>query len=526
MIYYNRLKFKQMKKKYFITTMIILTSITMMDAQKPLPIKKLSIFKNGTALFVKEGTKNINNQELKLPIPEKALNGTYWLGANKDNTIKSILFKNDSIKVKKEAKDMYDLLLANKGKSITIHTSPSNGLDKTYMGNILDVNRESQVLKIQTDKKITAIDANDIYEIAYENDANKTYEDDSIARMMIVKFEKDAPSVGLQEYYMQSGISWMPSYFLKLKDEKNARLELKAIIENFSENIVETETELVVGAPQMRYSSQLDPMTYDYATADARFDNDAPKSYMYSNAMQTRAGYAVTEAMDGAFDANFNTEGEKNNDMYIYKLGKISLQKDTKGNFPIQASSLEYKDKYEVNIDDNINYFNTRYCDESDKMIDAFHSIEIKNTGITPFTTAPIFVVNDKDQFLAQDELKYTPTGSNASIQLSKAIDIIIKNNEEESSRAEAVIKIGKQVYSKVILKGTVTINNYQNKEVNLTVKKSVNGMVLVSSDGATNTKKTSYNYVNPNTEIKWDLKLGANEKKVITYEYEVFFTL
>ena len=163
-----------MKKKYFITTMIILTSITMMDAQKPLPIKKLSIFKNGTALFVKEGTKNINNQELKLPIPEKALNGTYWLGANKDNTIKSILFKNDSIKVKKEAKDMYDLLLANKGKSITIHTSPSNGLDKTYMGNILDVNRESQVLKIQTDKKITAIDANDIYEIAYENDANKT----------------------------------------------------------------------------------------------------------------------------------------------------------------------------------------------------------------------------------------------------------------------------------------------------------------------------------------------------------------
>ena len=31
-----------MKKKYIITTMIILTSITMMDAQKPLPIKKLS----------------------------------------------------------------------------------------------------------------------------------------------------------------------------------------------------------------------------------------------------------------------------------------------------------------------------------------------------------------------------------------------------------------------------------------------------------------------------------------------------
>ena len=517
-----------MKTKKIVFTMMILTSITLLEAQKPLPIKKLAIFKNGTALFVKDGIKNITNAELKLPIPEQALNGTYWLGANKDNSIKSVLFKNDSIKVKKEAKDIYDLLLANKGKIITVRTSPSQGLDKTYVGTIIDFNRETQLLKIQSDKKYVLLNAKDIYDLAFENDNNKMFEEDSISRMMVVKFEKENPSVALQEYYMQTGINWMPSYFLKLKDEKNARLELKAIIENFAEDIYETETELIVGAPQMYYNSQLDPMTYDYMTnlsGGANYDR-AKTNYLYSNAMQTLNGVTGTEVDDvSAFESTFETGGEKNNDMYIYKLGKISLQKNTKGNFPIQANVLEYKDKYEANINDQINFYSNRYCDESEHNIDAYHSIEIKNTGTTPFTTAPIFVVNDKDQFLAQDQLKYTPAGSNASIQLSKAIDIIIKNNEEEGSRADAVKKVGKVVYNKVVLKGTITINNYQNKEVNLTVKKIVNGMVIKTSDAGTNTKKTSYNYVNPNSEIKWDLKLAANEKKVITYEYEVYFT-
>ena len=89
-------------------------------------------------------------------------------------------------------------------------------------------------------------------------------------------------------------------------------------------------------------------------------------------------------------------------------------------------------------------------------------------------------VVNEKDQFVAQDELKYTPVGSTSNIRLSKAIDIIMKNSEEEKNREDNAKKIGKVVYSKVILKGSVNVDNYQNKDVTVSITKSLSGTVLV----------------------------------------------
>src|SRR5579864_8689825 len=105
-------------------------------------------------------------------------------------------------------------------------------------------------------------------------------------------------------------------------------------------------------------------------------------------------------------------------------------------------------------------------------------------------------VLNDKEQFIAQDELKYTPVGSSTSIRLSKAVDIIMKNTEEEKSREDNAKKIAKTNYSKVVLKGTVNVDNYQNKEVTITVTKSMNGSVLSQSDNGKVTKNKSYNYV------------------------------
>jgi major membrane immunogen (membrane-anchored lipoprotein) len=99
-----------------------------------------------------------------------------------------------------------------------------------------------------------------------------------------------------------------------------------------------------------------------------------------------------------------------------------------------------------------------------------------------------------------------------------------MKNLEEEKSREDNAKKIGKITYSKVILKGTINVDNYQNKEVTVTVTKSLSGTVLITSNDGKTTKVNSYNYINPSSNIKWEVKLNANEKKVLTYEYEVFF--
>ena len=133
-------------------------------------------------------------------------------------------------------------------------------------------------------------------------------------------------------------------------------------------------------------------------------------------------------------------------------------------------------------------------------------------------------VLNEKEQFVAQDELKYTPVGASSTIKLSKAIDIITKNTEEEKSREDNAKKIGKQTYSKVLLKGTIEVANYQNKEVTVSITKSMSGTVDSQSDGGTVVKRSSRNYVNPSSQIKWDVKVKPNDKKTLTYEYEVYF--
>ncbi|MBK7150037.1 MAG: hypothetical protein IPH78_14820 [Bacteroidetes bacterium] len=113
------------------------------------------------------------------------------------------------------------------------------------------------------------------------------YMADSIKRVLVLKPEKPIESLSLQEIYMTKGFNWLPHYFLKLKDEKNGRLEMKATVENYAEELKDAELELVVGSPQMSYSQVMDPMTYDYITNTVPDNNDyrSRSGYMQANAV-------------------------------------------------------------------------------------------------------------------------------------------------------------------------------------------------------------------------------------------------
>ena len=495
-------------------------------AQTTLPIKKVTIFKNATAMVVKEGTAPVKEGTVKLPIPEQTLFGTYFIGTGKDNAIKSMVFKSDTLKKKTNACSVWQYMAGNLNKPVTIYYTPTQGIDKSATGKITDYDLYTGIIKFTTDagKNIVMHVAN-VYEADFKEDPSAYYIADSIKRMMVLKPDKSAENISLQQINMTGGINWIPSYYLKLKDDKTARLEMKATVENYAEDLSETETELVVGSPQITNSGKLDPMTYDYITV-ANYNNDystmRTKSYMQSNASFAVESAAV--AGDAYFENSYSTEGEKTGDMYIYKLGKITLPNQSKGTFPIFAGTVEYKDKYEGSIGDVTNYFNTRYVPTDEKTFDIFHSLEVKNTSPVPLTTASVMVVNEKDQFITQDELKYTPVASSSNVRLSKAIDIIMKNSEEEKNREDNAKKVGKTNYSKVILKGTVNVDNYQTKEVTVTITKNLNGTVLSQGNDGKVTKKNSYNYINPSSEIKWEVKLSANDKKVLNYEYEVYF--
>ncbi|MDW8418176.1 MAG: hypothetical protein RML37_02085, partial [Chitinophagales bacterium] len=344
-----------------IITAILFLIITLQAmAQETLPTRKVSIFKNGIALLIREGTAPLKNQQVKLPIPKQTIFGSYFIGISKDNTVKQIVFRNDTIKKKADCTSVQHYLAGNINKPVTIFYTPEEGIDKSASGKVTGYDQHRHIVQFATDAgKVLVLNANHVYAAEFKDPPAGHYMADSIDRVMIITLEKPSSEAMLQEIFMTNGINWLPSYFLKLKDDKNARLEMKAVLENYAEEIKNADVELVVGAPQMRYS-QLDPMTYDYLTTS--IGTDMPFAQRSQKFLQSNTVVAGMKSAAGDFfEQTFNTDGEKTGDMYIYKLGKISLPNNSKGSFPIFAGNVEYRDKYEATIEDVTNYYASRY---------------------------------------------------------------------------------------------------------------------------------------------------------------------
>ncbi|MPM32448.1 hypothetical protein SDC9_79010 [bioreactor metagenome] len=139
-----------------------------------------------------------------------------------------------------------------------------------------------------------------------------------------------------------------------------------------------------------------------------------------------------------------------------------------------------------------------------------------------PFTTGPVFVLDENLMPLAQDQLKYTPVKGETSVQLARSSDIVVKYSEEEVSRTDSYTTINRTRYAKVVIKGEISIENLQDKAINLKMDKTIYAAITDVSDAGVSKKTGSYYGVNPLSEVKWDLSIKGGEKKVVTYSYEV----
>lgn len=512
-------------KNYFFLLFLLFTSMTLM-AQTKMKSGSISIFKNGTYFTLQQGNAKPLNKNFTVLVPDNPLYGTIWLGVGKDNKIDYISVKQDTIKSKHEAKSIQELLKANLHKMAKIYVNVGgNNPINIISGEVEDVYTDYQTLKVKNGDKITMIGLNNIMQVDIEGGANDKFEIDSIARIAKIYLDKNIAEIPVNMIYMQHGINWVPAYAIKILDDKNAKLEMKATLENSVENIQNCEVNLVVGNPQMFYGSQIDPIALGLQPGV-----NSSLAYDYRAMQQMNAapayGYAKAEEERVVFNQeSFTTNGDKEQDLYYYRLGSINLEKDSKTIVPISSSNITYKDIYEVDIYDYTMYYNNRaiYPDPQRKF-EVYHKLRFDNTTGSPLTTASVFVINEKEEPLAQDQLEYAPTGAEVDVRLSKAIDVLIKSEEEEKDRMDNVKKINKVNYGKVILKGEIEIANFQDKKIKLNTKKTINGDVLNQSDNAKVVKqKQSYNsYINPISMISWEIELAPGEKKTLTYEYEV----
>jgi len=499
-----------------------------LSAQNPLKPVELNIFKNGTYFIQREGEVSVKNNEASIQVPPTPLLSTFWLTTEKGVKIDRIRFFTDTLKKERLVSGFPELLKQNIGKTIKLNYMFNSEEVRTVSGTLVSYDMRSGLLNVQkTDGGFLVLNASYIKELLFTQVPDMTLKADSVVRRGFVRMNKTAGTVSMRMTYMQTGIQWTPLYNIKVLNDNELQLELKATVENFMEDdIKNTNLVLTVGSPNFYYGTQLDPIATSYLSSSA-------SPLVFGNANAIYSNYdnfqMLTESSTGSgyvdFDnySNYNTTGTKSNDLYFYKCGAVDLPKNSKTTVMIFSKNVPYKDIYEVSISDGVNYQSNRYVVQTDNSRqDVYHSYRITNTSNQPFTTGPVFVLDENLMPLAQDELKYTAVNGENSIQLARSSDVIVKYIEEEIAREEDYKTINKRKYTKVTIKGEITIENLQAKNINLKVDKTVNADIIKGSDNGL-FKKIGSNYgVNPVSLIKWDLNIKAGEKKTLSYTYEV----
>lgn len=513
-------------------TVILCLFLYPLKAQEKITTSQVNIFKNGYYYIQKEGTIEVSGKKALIMLPDKPLLGCFWLWSNKEMPINNTLFKKDTLKINQKI-DNYAILLKNNiNKKVALVYKHQEV--REIKGTLMGLMQHNSIVKIKTNEgKYVFLDINAIIELSFEDAPVEMASTDSIAKFAQIVFEKNGKSADIKLAYMQHGIQWIPSYVVKILNQKELNIEMKSIIENFSEPVIDAEVILTVGNPNFYYGNTIDPVGYLYLTElrNSSLYTKPVGTYqtlqVQSNVYDSRALLNEFDESDNSFTTNFDTEGEKTNDLYMYKLGKQTLPKNSKIALPIFSSVVTYKDLFEVKIPDFLNYSYNSFANSYDpeKRYDVFHSLKITNSTNYPFTTAPVLVLNEQQQPLAQDQLKYTPVGGHVLVQLSKAGDVIVKNVEEEIKIVENAKQIGKKKYNKVTVSGVIEINNLLSNKISLNIEKNITALVNSMSDGGKATKSGVYSNVNPVSRVEWEINMEAKEKKKITYEYDVFVT-
>ncbi len=520
-------------KRLFLSFVAIICAAGILYAQDPMKTTSLNVFKNGTYFVVKEGSLPLFNSKARLQIPKTPLLGTYWITTQKDITINKILFSTDTLKTSRPAQTILELLQANKGKKVKLFYRVDDKTTTEISGTLLDYFLPTNLVKIKTaEGRFGYFSANDIKQLFVEENPNENLKSDSTSYLANIEFNRDPKEVKIKLVYMQAGIQWIPTYNIKVLNDKELQLEMRALVENFAENINNADLTLTVGDPNYKFGRSTEPFANPFlSTIFAPTPSYGSRAYQFQNSMASAPamnGYApMAKAEAGTDYVDYNeytTEGEKTGDLFMYRLGRVSVPKNSKASFQVFSQKIPYKDVYKVALGDVINYANTNYINNNpEQKFEVYHSMKLINATKNPFTTAPVFVMNEELEPLAQDEIKYTAVGGNVSVQLSKSPDITVKNTEDEKDRQEKVKIYNKVTYNKVIISGTIEISNLQEKEVVLNINKYVNALVTSASDNGTIKKPPRFDGLNPSSEIEWEIPMKANEKRTLTYFYEVY---
>lgn len=520
------------------------------SAQDGLNIESVSIFKNKTAFFVKNGivdTKKGSWLILGDTIPS-ALNGTFWLNSP-SNDFELVKAYQKTIKTKEQAvvNDFASMLALNNGKKVTLHFN-----DTLYTGTVLfmqvkpkkkpdapNLNAPLFALKTSAGKTLvfTRNSINGLVRLEFSDDPEFIYDYTASKELpaLQIDFKSEKAKQPLDMMYLSNGLAWKPDYKIELIEENKAKLSLRSTVLNEAEDIKTKKLNLVAGVPNFKYATGLSELINFLNILPGRTSNTFQNFAVTQNNFSNQAVYSnapsPTTTTTTTASPTFS-EAAAMEDLYFYTLTDVVLKKGERAFFDIFTIEVPVEHIYEVVLsDNNISYALEYSFIKKDNPV--IHTIKLTNNSSFTWTAGSALVLkNDKKQNapISQDKLGYTSQKDDISVKLTEAPDVSVRFLEKEITRTanKKSLKRGNYTYYNdlVIVEAEVTVHNYKNKEIRLDLKRAIIGELDESDVKWQLAPRVQFGYtLNKKTDVCWEMKLKAGEKKVIKYSYSFYTT-
>jgi hypothetical protein len=553
-----------MKKVLYVSVMVFLVFAGYASSEEPVTVvstelRQVSLFKNGLGFFVSEVTIPDKVKAFSI-VPEAAVShGTFWVSYPPKVVVESVVARQVEGKEQLEAATVPDLLKANIGKKMKIYLADKT--ETAIEGKLLYVTEEQSktppnpyepgrvvgvenrayygirnMVLLDTGQGQIAVSADRIVRVDFtDKEPALKLEKKSNAVRLDISLKKAAGGQKLIISYLAKGVNWAPSYMLDISEPNKAKIAAKAEIMDEVCDFNGVDIRLVTGFPNLQFADIASPITMKENLAQflqslirGQSEQGHAAGGVMRNVMAQSMAYGQMEMSGAVMPAYGAAElGKTAEDLFLYPIEKVRLAKNEVGYFPLFTESVPYRHIYRWEIPDYVNpegsYYDDRSRQQREPEQEVWHCIRLDNVMKMPWTTAPAEIIKD-GTILGQDTLNYTPVKEQATVKITRAVNVKAEQVELEKDRKRDSAQWYGYHYDLITVEGKLSVTNYQEKPIALEITKLLSGEVKEMTPEAKLEKLAkSLRAVNPNIKLTWNAELGPGEKKDFTYNYEVY---
>lgn len=476
-----------------------------------MPVKEITVFKNGAAFLIREGVlpTDSSGDVLMDDLPTPIL-GTFWVYSTDARAkVVSVSARPRRVLVERTALSLWDLIQANPGAIarvdevgdkpayeatlLGVPERSSEEVERTSPPNTGEqLPRKADVALMKTDEGFRVAKMDRIESVTFRDDPKRTLVSEEFRNLLTVRLDGPArranATAPLGMMYVQRGVRWIPSYRVTLDGKGGATLELQATIVNEEADLDNVTMNLVVGVPSFAFSDTPDPISLQQTFAQVERALD--RASQLSNAVMTQVpnggfgGTFAPSAKEAAMPGGPEVAGaERAEDLFVFTVKNVTIRKGERLVTPISRRSLKYKDVYTLTLPygppaDVARPGLDAQQTEVARLLAApkvQHKIRLQNDKDEPLTTAPALILR-ADKVLGQAMMTYTPVSGEVDIPITVAVDVTVARTERETGRVPSARRWGNENLSRVDIKGNIALRNHRDEAVALEVTRYVLG--------------------------------------------------